>query len=209
MNEYNREQLETITTVTDCLKKWSPVEVDGLKKRIRSYLQFRKEVDEFLERHFAALCTRTCYESRQSACCGREGITTFFADVLINTLASSDYEIAGIIKTLKESGKGSKCVYLAEKGCLWHIKPIVCEMFLCKRARNTVFGQNPDALKAWKRLRLTEKRYTWPSRPVLFDELEAYFRRKGIRSSLMYFHNSPGLLQVKALAQDNVINTLK
>jgi hypothetical protein len=33
---------------------------------------------------------------------------------------------------------------------------------------------------------------------VLFDELEAFFIERQCRSSLMYFHNSPGLLRVKA-----------
>jgi len=202
MNAYNQEQLEAITAVAHCLKGWPPSEVDGLRARIETYLRFRKDVNGFLHRHFSALCARACYQSRQSACCGREGITTFFADIVINALMSEDDEMKKIIQILKQSDQGTKCVYLGEKGCLWQIKPIVCEMFLCERARKNIFGQNPDALQTWKRLRRREKRYTWPSRPVLFDELEAYFRKKGVRSSLMYFHNSPGLLRVKALARN-------
>ncbi|MBW2174188.1 MAG: hypothetical protein JRF64_06010, partial [Deltaproteobacteria bacterium] len=95
---------------------------------------------------------------------------------------------------------GLKCVYLGKMGCLWRIKPIVCEMFLCEHARNSVFDNEPNARKQWKRLRRREKRYTWPNRPVLFDDLEAYFIRAGYSSNLMYFHNSPGLLRVKSLA---------
>jgi hypothetical protein len=63
-----------------------------------------------------------------------------------------------------------------------------------------VFDNDPNARKQWKQLRRRKKRYTWPNRPVLFDDLEAYFIRAGYASNLMYFHNSPGLLRVKSLA---------
>ena len=202
MNAYNQEQLEAITAVTECLKGWPTSEAAGLRARIKTYLQFRMEVDGFLQRHFSGLCTRTCYESRQSACCGREGITTFFADVVINALMSENDEMNKIIQTLIQSDQGTKCVYLGEKGCLWNIKPIVCEMFLCERARKKVFDKNAEALKTWKRLRRRQKRYTWPSRPVLFDHLESHFIARGIRSNLMYFHNSPGLLRIKDQARN-------
>lgn len=208
MNAYNREQLEAVTTVTHCLKDWPRLEIDKLRTRIENYLRFRKDVDGFLQHHFSALCTQTCYQSRQSACCGREGITTFFADVVINALMSGDDEMEKIIQTLKLSEQGAKCVYLGEKGCLWRIKPIVCEMFLCQRVRNKIFGQNPGALQTWKRLRYREKRFIRPTRPVLFDTLEAYFMAKGVRSGLMYFHNSPGLLRIKALAREKNRQTL-
>jgi hypothetical protein len=202
MNAYNQEQQEAITAVADCLKKLSRSDLNGLRKTINTYLHFREEVDHFLKLHFSALCTRTCYESRQSACCSREGITTFFADVVINTLLSQDKDIDALLGALKKPGQGAKCVYLRRNGCLWHVKPIVCEMFLCQRARESVFTEDPHALKTWEKLRRREKRYTWPSRPVLFDKLEVFFRKKGVRSSLMYFHNSPGLLRVKALAKE-------
>jgi hypothetical protein len=200
MNAYNQEQLEAIVTAIDCIRGLLPSEVDGLRKRLENYLRFRADVDTFLQRHFSATCTRTCYESRQSACCSREGITTFFADVVINVLMSGEDEMEKIMHTLKQSNQGTRCVYLGKNGCLWHVKPIVCEMFLCERARKTIFGRNPDALKTWKRLRQREKRYTWPSRPVLFDTLETMFWGKGVRSSLMYFHNTPGLMRIKAMA---------
>ena len=135
-----------------------------------------------------------------SACCTREGITTFFADVVINVLMSSDKEIDGLVRALSLSNLGTKCVYLGKKGCLWLVKPVVCEMFLCEHARKTVFDNQPQALKEWEKLKRREKRYTWPNRPVLFDDLEAYFIQRGYSSGLMYFHNSPGLLRVKAIA---------
>jgi hypothetical protein len=188
--------------VAECLKRLSSADLNSLRNTIKTYLRFRGEVDHFLDTYFSALCTRACYENRQSACCSREGITTFFADVVINLLLSNDKDIEALLGALKKPDQGAKCVYLGQNGCLWHVKPIVCEMFLCRRARQDVFSQNPLALKTWKKLRLREKRYTWPSRPVLFDRLEGYFREKGVCSSLMYFHNSPGLMRVKAQAKE-------
>lgn len=202
MNAYNQEQQEAVMAVAECLKRLSSSELNGLRNTIKTYLLFRGEVDHFLDVHFSALCTRACYESRQSACCSREGITTFFADVVINMLLSNDKDIEALLGALKKPDQDAKCVYLGQNGCLWHVKPIVCEMFLCQRARENVFSRNPLALRTWKKLRLREKRYTWPSRPVLFDRLEEYFRNQGVRSSLMYFHNSPGLMRVKAQAKE-------
>jgi hypothetical protein len=58
--------------------------------------------------------------------------------------------------------------------------------------------KNDDGLQnQWKGLRRRERRYTWPSRPVLFHKLEEIFIQAGYDSPLMYFHHSPGLLRVK------------
>jgi hypothetical protein len=200
MSEYNREQSEAIVLVRHHFRTLSPSEPARLKTRIRSYLRFRKEVDRFLQDYFSEVCTQKCYQDHYSACCSREGITAFFADVVINILISSDKEIDRLLEVLSLPNLGMKCVYLAERGCLWRIKPIVCEMFLCEHARKTVFDKDSLALREWERLKRREKRYTWPNRPVLFDDLEAFFIRAGYSSSLMYFHNSPGLLRVKSLA---------
>ena len=187
--------------VQEHLRMLSPSALGNLRTRTRSYLRFREDVDGFLLRHFSAVCTETCYLNFHSACCSREGITTFFADVVINVLMSSDNEVERLLQVLGLPNLGLKCIYLGKKGCLWRIKPIVCEMFLCKPVRKKVFGKEPQRLKDWENLRRREKRYTWPNRPVLFDQLEAYFLEKGYDSSLMYCHNSPGLLRVKALAR--------
>ena len=200
MSAYNREQREAILLVWQHLKMLSPAELARLKRRSDNYLQFRKEVDRFLGRHFTEVCTHKCYQDHYSACCNREGITTFFADVVLNVLLSSDEEIDRLVEALSLPNPGMKCVYLGKMGCLWRIKPIVCEMFLCEHARKTVFEKDPLALKEWERLKRREKRFTWPNRPVLFDHLEAYFIRAGYSSSLMHFHYSPGLLRVKKLA---------
>jgi hypothetical protein len=200
MSAYNREQLEAILLVRHHFKMLSPSELAGLKKRAENYLRFRKEVDRFLGHYFSEICTQKCYQDHFSACCNREGITTFFADVVINVLMSSDEEVDRMLEALSLPNRGMKCVYLGKRGCLWRIKPIVCEMFICKEARKTVFEKDRLALKEWERLKQREKRYTWPDRPVLFDDLETCFIQAGYSSSLMYFHNSPGLLRVKKLA---------
>jgi hypothetical protein len=201
MTAYNQEQLEAIGLVRNHLKMSSSSELSRLRRRIRSYLRFREETDLFLKRHFSDVCTHKCYQDRHSACCGREGITTFFADVVINVLMSSEEEINRLVQALMVSNVGLKCVYLGNKGCLWTTKPIVCEMFLCEHARKAVFSKDFNVQKQWERLRRRERRYIWPDRPVLFDDLETVFIQAGHDSSLMYFHNSPGLLKVKSQAK--------
>jgi len=200
MSAYNREQLEAIGLARKYLRTRLSSELSRLRRRIRNYLRFRKDTDRFLQHHFSEVCTHKCYQDRHSACCGREGITTFFADVVINVLVSSNEEVDRLVQALQVPNSGLKCVYLGDSGCLWRIKPIVCEMFLCKDAKKTVFEKAPNAHRRWQRLRWREKRYTWPDRPVLFDDLETVFIRAGYVSNLMYFHNSPGLLKVKGQA---------
>ncbi|NVL89673.1 MAG: hypothetical protein HWN69_01585 [Desulfobacterales bacterium] len=200
MNDYNLEQSETIQMVREHLRTILPSERKKLKIRIKDYLQFRKEVNRFLQHHFSQICTQKCYQDHYSACCSREGITTFFADVVINLLMSSGEETDRLLQVLSVPSPSFRCVYLGESGCLWNIKPIVCEMFLCEHARESVFHKDSNALRQWEKLNRREKRYTWPNRPVLFDDLETRFIRAGYSSTLMYFHNSPGLLRVKKLA---------
>jgi hypothetical protein len=202
MSAYNREQSEAMRMVQTQLRLMPSFERKALQKRIEGYLDFRKDVEQFLERYFSGVCTEKCYQDHYSACCNREGIVTFFADVVINLLMSEEEEIAALLRVLDLPYTDSKCVYLGEEGCLWRIKPIICEMFLCEPARTAVFEREPKGLEEWERLKKREKGYTWPSRPVLFDELEAWFMKKGCSSSLMYFHNSPGLLRVKALGSN-------
>ena len=173
-------------------------ELRWLKQRIKSYLQFRKVVDSFQDEHFADICSEKCFTSRTSACCGREGIITFFADVVINVLLSTSTEIDTLLETLEGDTGGFNCVYLNESGCIWRSKPIVCEMFLCDHAKNLVLADNEKLASQWQKLRRRERMYTWPTRPVLFDELEVLFRNAGFDSPLMYLHKSPGLLRLKA-----------
>ena len=198
MSEYNRDQWEAIQMVQYQLGTFSTGQTGRLRGRIGPYLQFRNEVEDFQKQHFSEVCTEKCFTSQTSACCGREGIATFFADVVMNLLLSGKEEVEGLLERLSKDTGGLKCVYLGKKGCLWRLKPIVFEMFLCEHARETVLGKDELLRDQWEKLRQREKRYTWPSSPVLFDDLEEMFIRAGLDSPLMYFHRSPGLLRVKA-----------
>jgi hypothetical protein len=200
MSDYHREQLETLSAVLDHLRAMPPSAVGDLHDRIEDYLAFRREVDDFLEAHLSAVCTRSCFEDNQSACCTREGIITFFADVVINALVSPEEELMPLFEVLSRPNPGFKCVYLGPAGCLWRVKPIVCAMFLCDPAQAAAFHSAPDARRTWEALKGREKTFTWPDRPVLFDDLEARFLARGLQSPLMYNHNSPGLLRIKAQA---------
>ena len=180
------------------LKRLPASQLRWFKQRIRSYLEFRADVARFHQEHFAHTCSQKCFTSRTSACCGREGIITFFADVLINVLLSSGEEIDILLQTLDQDTGGFNCVYLNETGCLWRLKPIVCEMFLCDQAKKNALDGKDSLTDQWGRLRQQEKLYTWPTRPVLFDELERLFIAAGLDSPLMYLHRSPGLLRLKA-----------
>jgi hypothetical protein len=200
LTEYNRDQLEALLMVHRHLRGLSTAAATKLKRMIQPYLRFRAEVRAFQERHLSGVCTEKCFTDQSSACCGREGIATFFADVMINVLLSSREEIDLLFSVLSGDRGGFKCVYLTAKGCLWHLKPVVCEMFLCDHAKETLRGRDEDLFRRWEALRVQEKQYTWPDRPVLFDQLEEAFMKAGLDSPLMYFHRSPGLLRVKAQA---------
>jgi len=166
------------------------------------YRLFRQSVEDFLQTHFGSVCHQACYQSRLSACCSREGIVTFFADVVINALLSTTREIDRLAKALQgPGGVSTKCVYLGRNGCLWRLKPVVCALFLCDRAESEVFREQPALRRQWEAFREHKKRFTWPDRPVLFDDLEAIFIAEGYTSPLMYLHNSPGLIRVKQKAK--------
>ena len=198
LNSYNRDQSEAIQMAREYSRRLSREQGGHLKRRIRSYLRFRADVEKFQKKYFSQICSQKCFTSQTSACCGREGIATFFADVVINVLLSADEEIDVLLHALSQDDSGFNCVYLTENGCLWRLKPIVCEMFLCKHAKDSVLGSDQGLNTHWEKLLRREKRYTWPNRPILFDELEELFIRAGFDSSLMYFHSSPGLLRIKA-----------
>ena len=198
MSEYNQQQKEALLMVRQHLSGLPLSQLQRLKQRIRSYLGFREAVASFQMTHFADLCSEKCFTSHTSACCGREGIITFFADVVVNVLLSTQEEIDVLLDILDTDTGGLNCVYLNKTGCLWRAKPIVCEMFLCEHAKNLVLDNNKALKSQWETFRQRERRYTWPTRPVLFDELEDYFIGAGFDSPLMYLHRSPGLLHLKA-----------
>jgi hypothetical protein len=200
MSAYQKEQLDAAAMVRRYLEALPPSEKQQLKELTADYIRFRKSVRVFLENHFGDVCHEKCYRSRLSACCSRDGIITFLADVAINAMFSTVAEMERLLTVLQKPNNGLKCIYLGPEGCLWKVKPIVCEMFLCDPAQESVFKNNPEAGKKWKDFREAEKSYRWPDRPVLFDTIERIFMDAGHISSLMYLHNSPGLLRVKRRA---------
>lgn len=203
MNSYQKEQSETLSMVQRHIATLSALERQGLESEIADYLLFRDEVDAFLCEHFSNVCTQKCFQNKISACCSREGIITFFGDVVVNVLVSPYTEIHALMTVLQKRNRGFKCIYLGNHGCMWRIKPIVCEMFLCEQAKKEVFQEKPLAGQLWDELKQRKNRYTWPDRPVLFGVLERFFMEAGYSSSLMYLHNSPGLLRVKKQAKES------
>ena len=179
------------------LAQISEAERETLKEGLTEYLTFRNAVDTFQEHYLRDICNRKCYQSKLSACCSRDGIIIFFAEVIINALMADSAALERLQDVLTHPHEGFKCVFLGHEGCLWRIKPIVCEMFLCDAAENAVFKEDPVARKRWDALIRQKKEYTWPDRPVLFDTLEQICIKAGYTSPLMFCHNSPGLLRVK------------
>jgi hypothetical protein len=206
MSSYNQEQYDALVMVRRHVAGLGDDEKAGLVAPLDDYLRFRQSVDDFLQAHFGSVCNRACFQSRLSACCGREGIVTFFADVVINVVLSTPQEIDRLATVLQNGDGGPKCVYLGRNGCLWRLKPIVCAMFLCDRAENGVFRDRPALRRRWEAYREHKKRFTWPDRPVIFDDLEAIFIAAGCKSPLMYLHNSPGLIRVKQEARKKIVS---
>lgn len=200
ISEYNRDQLSAFRDLAEAMDLLHQEESSGLRQAILPYLEFRRELDHFSHTHFTPYCSGTCFETRLSACCGFESIFTFFADQVVTYLESKPEEVDAIFRVLGKPNSTKHCVYLAESGCLWRVRPISCAMFFCDQAKKAVLVEHPKVQSTWKTLQVREKDFTWPSRPVLFDEIEVFFRKKGLDSPHMYFHRSPGLLRVKKKA---------
>ena len=201
MSTYQEEQLAALQMVHRHLQAISASEKQYLANLTAEYRTYRRDVSAFLKKQLTHICTQKCYQSRLSACCSKDGIITFFADVVINALVASPAQIQSLTKILQAPHRGHKCIYLGTDGCRWQLKPIVCEMFICEPAQKQVFDVMPATRKKWEALKQLQKRFTWPDQPVIFDTIEAHFIEAGFSSPLMYLHNSPGLLRVKKRAQ--------
>ncbi len=202
MNAYQKEQLESLLMIRKQFERFSASEIECLQAEIAEYLSFRSRIADFLEHHFKEICSEKCYKNKLSACCSKDGIIAFFADAVINALVSNTHELNYLEDAIRRPGYKHKCIFLSENGCLWRIKPIVCEMFLCDEAERTSFGVNQNALKQWNEFKEIKKNYTWPDKPVLFEYLENVFMEKGCKSPLMYIHYSPGLLRIKTMRDE-------
>ena len=201
MSAYQQEQVAALQMVHKHLQSMPAADRQMLTGLTAEYRAYRQDVNAFLTTHLKGVCTQKCYQSRLSACCSKEGIITFFADVVINALVSSPAQIGSLVHILQAPNRGYKCIYLGPEGCRWQFKPIVCEMFICESAQKQVFDPSPAVRKEWEELKRLKKQFTWPDRPVLFDAIEALFINAGYSSALMYLHNSPGLLRVKQQAK--------
>jgi hypothetical protein len=200
MNDYQKEQLSAFELVRSRLPELRTELRKNLSASLSDYFSFRKQTDLLLEKYFSNICKSSCYQNQRSACCTKDGIITFFADVVINGLHGENSSLDLMEYRLRQPHSGPKCLYLADEGCLWSMKPINCHMFLCDSACKEVFTQYPETETTWNKLLDRKKRFTWPDRTVLFDEIESVFLSAGITSPLMYLHNSPGLLRVKQKA---------
>ncbi len=198
VSEYHRDQWHSFKAIEKACVGLSEAELEKLRESLESYLHFREILHSYQEQYFGSFCRATCFDSGLSACCGFESIFTFFADQIITYLLATPEEHNALLRRLEQPNKTERCVYLGERGCLWRVSPISCAMFFCEQAKETVFSVNRPAQAAWEELQIQEKAYTYPTQPVLFDDLERYFIDLGADSPYMYFHKSPGLLRVKA-----------
>jgi hypothetical protein len=200
MDTYQTEQRTAFEMVRSILPALTAEIRQTLAESIDAYLAFRDSTNRFLRDHFADICNKSCYRNQLSACCSKNGIITFFADVVLNMLISDNDTLVRMAARLNAPIQSQKCLYLTAEGCLWTIRPIVCQMFLCDRAQNEVFSKTHLAAELWAELVEKKKSFTWPDRPILFDALESIFIDAGHTSPLMYLHNSPGLLRIKNAA---------
>lgn len=81
LTPYQIQQRDALPMVRRYLEQEGPAEREALCARIADYLAYRRRLDRFLEDHFRHLCNVTCYQSALSACCAREAIITFFAEL--------------------------------------------------------------------------------------------------------------------------------
>jgi hypothetical protein len=200
ITQYQHEQLEALELSISYLNGLTPKARAELNASIEPYLDFRVEVDAFLKMNFSRHCTHSCYTTQTSACCSRDGIITFWADVLINATASDRRQMERLQHAIGNPFNRQKCIYLGPDGCLWRVRPLVCAMFVCDDALAMVFEGNSKAECHWEGFKHQAKGFRWPDRPVLFDQLEKRCIAAGVDSPLMYLHSSPGLLRIKRKA---------
>lgn len=196
-DEYNLEQYDAYITIKAFFDGASADDVEALERMIVPYLEFRRETSEFLVSSCADVCGDICFKTGLSDCCMHEGIITFFADWIVNWLVSSKDEIDILVEALFKPFRDDKCVYLGEKGCLWKIKPLNCETFVCKQARAEIFAGDFQAEHIYDEMLVKKKTFSYPDRPVLFDDIEKFFMKRGVDSEIMYFHKGAGLMMIK------------
>lgn len=200
-SDYNQDLLISFRAIDTIFKDLPAREIAQLTVQISAYLDFRQALERFHFQYFESTCQKSCFETGLSACCSFESIIIFFADQVINFLNSEPEEIAAILKILERPNTSGKCVFLGKEGCIWRIRPVSCATFFCDQAKKKVFAEHPETESSLKDFQKQEEEFTWPVKSVLFDEIEKYFINLGVESPHLYFHKSPGLLQLKARAK--------
>ena len=197
MNDYQREQKQALDQVTDKINIIKSADDSELVREIASYLQFRQTLGKFMSEHFGRFCSQACFQSQTSACCSRDGIITFWSDLVINVFVSARRRTGRLAQAIENPLWPHKCIYLGPQGCLWEVPPLGCALFLCDAVQAEVLDREPSLKSEWENLKRKGMAYRWPDRPVLFDRLEQIFMAAGCRSPLMYINTSPGLLRIK------------
>lgn len=200
MNDYQHEQWDALGQIVEKIGSIDAIQRGELLQALQSYVLFRHQLDKFLAQHFSRVCTQACFESRTSACCSKDGIITFWADLVINVFHSTRNQIDDLSASVQSPLYSHKCIYLGPHGCRWRIRPLGCALFLCDRVVSDVLEPCPDLRGRWEYYKAMGKSFRWPDRPVLFDQLEQIFMDVGCRSPLMYINTSPGLLRIKQKA---------
>ena len=152
MNEYQKEQLHAWQQIEAALAKMPPSAINAMRNEIKGYLRFREEVEHFLKSYFNDQCTSSCYQNNRSACCSKDGILTFWADLVIDAITADPQHIEMMTAAVESPVFDGKCIYLKADGCCWSVRPLVCIMFLCDSAQQTVFPAEPAALQQWEDL---------------------------------------------------------
>ena len=181
MNDYQQEQWDALGQICSKIGSIDSIHSGELFLAIQSYVQFRNQLDNFLTQHFGQVCTRACFESRTSACCSKDGIIAFWADLVINAIHATQKEVDDLSASIQNPLYPHKCIYLGAQGCRWRIRPLGCALFLCDRVQDAVLKPCPDLRKRWEYFLVTGKSFRWPDRPVLFDKLEQVFMAAGCR----------------------------
>lgn len=142
MNQYQKEQLDALVQVRGQLAALNTSRHQKLVTEIDAYVKFRHRLESFLEKQMGGYCSQACYESRTSACCSKDGVIIFWADVVVNALSSSRGEMESLEKSIKAPAFPDKCIHLTANGCRWRVRPLVCAMFVCQKIEREVIDQD-------------------------------------------------------------------
>ena len=101
MTPYQKEQSESLDIVRSYLPGLLEGERENFRDLVSDYLSFPERAGNFPAEHFSGVCSETCFQSRMSACCSRDGMITFLADVAVNALVSAEADLARLDAALR------------------------------------------------------------------------------------------------------------